>query len=72
VILASAPAIGAAMVVGVAIAFLQALTQVQEVTLTFIPKIVVIFVVVALTGPFIGAEIYSFTNEVYSRIESGF
>ncbi len=72
VILASAPAVGAAMVVGVAIALLQALTQIQEITLTFIPKILVILVVVALTGPFIGAEIYSFTSQVYSRIETGF
>jgi flagellar biosynthetic protein FliQ len=72
VILASAPAVGAAMVVGVAIALLQALTQVQEITLTFIPKIVVILVVIALTGPFIGAEIYSFTTQVYARVETGF
>jgi flagellar biosynthesis protein FliQ len=72
VILASAPAVGAAMVVGIAIALLQALTQVQEITLTFIPKIVVILVVIALTGPFIGAEIYSFTTQVYSRVETGF
>jgi flagellar biosynthesis protein FliQ len=72
VILASAPAVVAAMVVGVAIALLQALTQVQEITLTFIPKIVVILVVIALTGPFIGAEIYSFTTQVYSRVETGF
>ena len=72
VILASAPAVGAAMVVGVAIALLQALTQVQEITLTFIPKIIVILVVIALTGPFIGAEIYSFTTQVYSRVETGF
>ena len=72
VILASSPAVGAAMVVGVAIALLQALTQIQEITLTFIPKIVVILIVVALTGPFIGAEIYGFTSQVYARIETGF
>jgi len=72
VILASAPAVGAAMVVGIGIALLQALTQVQEITLTFIPKIVVILVVIALTGPFIGAEIYAFTTQVYSRVETGF
>ena len=72
VILASAPAVGAAMIVGVVIALLQALTQVQEITLTFIPKILVILVVIALTGPFIGAEIYSFTTLVYSRVETGF
>ena len=42
------------MVVGVVIALFQALTQVQEITLTFIPKIIVILLVTALTGPFIG------------------
>ncbi len=43
IIVASGPAVGAAMLVGIVIALLQALTQVQEMTLTFIPKIVVIF-----------------------------
>ena len=42
IIVASGPAVGAAMLVGIVIALLQALTQVQEMTLTFIPKIVVI------------------------------
>ena len=41
VIVGAGPAVGAAMVVGVVIALLQALTQVQEMTLTFVPKIVV-------------------------------
>ena len=45
VIAASGPAILAAMVVGVVIALFQALTQVQEMTLTFVPKIVVIIAV---------------------------
>ena len=71
-ILASAPAVIAAMVVGVAIALLQALTQVQEMTLTFIPKIVVMLIVVAISGSFIGAHIYAFTELLYSRIEHGF
>ncbi|TIN69619.1 MAG: hypothetical protein E5Y29_23280 [Mesorhizobium sp.] len=39
--------------VGIGIALIQALTQVQEITLTFVPKIVAIMLVVALTGPFI-------------------
>ena len=72
IIVASGPAIGAAMLVGIAIALLQALTQVQEMTLTFIPKIVVILLVVAVSGTFIGAHIYVFTQMVYSRIEHGF
>jgi flagellar biosynthesis protein FliQ len=72
VILASGPAIAAAMVIGVIIALFQALTQVQEMTLTFIPKIVVIFVMIALTAPFIGAQLWTFTEAVYARIETGF
>ena len=72
VIVAAGPAVMAAMVVGVAIAFIQALTQVQEMTLTFVPKILAIFVTIAISAPFIGAQISIFTNVVFSRIESGF
>ncbi|MBN9052682.1 flagellar biosynthetic protein FliQ [Shinella sp. PSBB067] len=72
VIVASGPAVLAAMIVGVAIAFIQALTQVQEMTLTFVPKILAIFVTIAISAPFIGAQISIFTNLVFSRIESGF
>jgi flagellar biosynthetic protein FliQ len=60
------------MLVGIGIALIQALTQVQEATLTFVPKIVVILVVVAVSGSFIGAHISTFAEMVYSRIEHGF
>jgi flagellar biosynthetic protein FliQ len=72
VIVASSPAVAAAMAIGVIIALLQALTQVQEVTLTFIPKIIAILLVSSLTAPFVGSVIYSFAEMVYSRIEVGF
>jgi flagellar biosynthetic protein FliQ len=72
VLIAAAPAVGVAMVVGLVIALLQALTQVQEMTLTFIPKIIAILVVAALTGGFMGAHIYALTEEIYARIENGF
>jgi flagellar biosynthetic protein FliQ len=72
VIVACGPAVGAAMLVGIGIALIQALTQIQEATLTFVPKIVVILVVVAVSGSFIGAHISTFTEMVYSRIEHGF
>ena len=51
VLLASGPAVVVAMVVGVGIALVQALTQVQEITLTFVPKIVAIMLAVGLLGP---------------------
>ncbi|MBD1545701.1 flagellar biosynthesis protein FliQ [Roseibium aggregatum] len=72
IIIGSAPAIVPAMVVGIAIALLQALTQVQEITLTFIPKIVAILVMIIIAGPFIGGQIYGLTVLIYGRIEHGF
>ena len=72
VLVASGPAVGIAMVVGIVIALFQALTQIQEVTLTFVPKIVAILLAVTFTGPFIGAQISAFTNIVFERIQTGF
>lgn len=72
IIVAAAPAVGAAMVVGLLIALFQALTQVQEMTLTFIPKILTILAVSAVSATFIGAQIFSFTEEIYGRIVTGF
>lgn len=72
VLAASAPAIAAAMLVGVSIALLQALTQVQEVTLTFVPKILAILLAVAATAPFIGAQIGYLAGITFNRIEVGF
>jgi flagellar biosynthesis protein FliQ len=72
VVIASGPAVAAAMAVGIVIALLQALTQVQEMTLTFIPKIIAIMLVASLTATFMGTTIYSFAETVYSRIEVGF
>jgi flagellar biosynthetic protein FliQ len=72
VLVSSGPAVGAAMAVGLVIALIQALTQVQEVTLTFVPKIVAVMVVVGISAPFIGGQISLFTNMVFSRIQTGF
>ncbi|MBN9670719.1 flagellar biosynthesis protein FliQ [Roseibium aggregatum] len=72
ILVGSAPAIVPAMVVGIGIALLQALTQVQEITLTFIPKIVAILVMIVIAGPFIGGQIYGLTALIYGRIENGF
>ena len=72
VIAAAGPAVLAAMVVGVVIALFQALTQIQEVTLTFIPKIIVILLVAALTASFTGSQIFAFATEAYGHIATGF
>lgn len=72
VLVAAGPAVLAAMIVGVAIAFIQALTQVQEMTLTFVPKIVTIMIVLGVAALFVGAQIALFSNLVFSRVQSGF
>ncbi|GGK33116.1 flagellar biosynthesis protein FliQ [Salinarimonas ramus] len=72
VIVASGPAVAVAMTVGIVIALGQALTQIQEMTLTFIPKIVAILLMILVTAPFMGATLFAFTESVYARIETGF
>jgi flagellar biosynthetic protein FliQ len=72
VLVAAGPAVAVAMIVGVAIALVQALTQVQEMTLTFVPKIVAILLTVAFSGPFMGGQISSFSTVIFQRIEQGF
>ena len=67
-----APILLVTLGVGFGISLLQSVTQIQEVTLTFVPKILAIFVIIALTAGFTGAQVYAFTEESYSRIEHGF
>jgi flagellar biosynthetic protein FliQ len=72
IIVGAGPPVGAAMAVGIVIALLQALTQVQEMTLTFVPKIIAIFIIVSLTASYVGGQLYVFTEGVFARIEHGF
>ena len=72
ILVAAGPSVGAGMFVGVAVALVQALTQVQEATLTFVPKIVVILIVLLVTGSFVGNQIFAFAETTYGRIATGF
>jgi flagellar biosynthetic protein FliQ len=65
-----APAMLAGLVVGLAIAFLQALTQIQEMTLVFVPKILVIFAALLIFLPVMGATLGGFSQEIFARIAS--
>lgn len=71
-IVVAAPGVLAAMFVGLGVALLQALTQVQEMTLTFVPKMIAIFAAIVLAAPLMGSQLLTLTNMVFSRIESGF
>lgn len=72
VIVGAGPAVGAATAVGIVIALIQALTQIQEATLTFVPKILAVFAALLLLAPVAAAQLMSFTEQVYAHIESGF
>jgi len=64
----AAPAMLTALVVGLSIGLLQALTQIQEMTLVFVPKIIAIFVVLLIALPFAGQAMYGFMTEIAARI----
>jgi flagellar biosynthetic protein FliQ len=64
----SAPAMITALIVGVAIGLLQALTQIQEMTLVFVPKILAIFVVILVALPFAGEAMAAYMDNVAARI----
>ncbi|MFZ1426641.1 MAG: flagellar biosynthesis protein FliQ [Geminicoccaceae bacterium] len=63
-----APALLAALVVGVLISLLQALTQIQESTLSFLPKLVAIVTAQLLTLPFALNVLGDFTRQLFGRI----
>jgi flagellar biosynthesis protein FliQ len=65
-----APIMLVALVVGVAVALLQALTQMQEMTLSFVPKILAIFLSTLLVLPFMTATLVDFGEDLFRRIAS--
>jgi flagellar biosynthetic protein FliQ len=65
---AAGPLMIVALVVGLIISVFQALTQIQEATLTFVPKILVLFVSMLLFLPFMLATLRGFTLELFDRI----
>jgi flagellar biosynthetic protein FliQ len=67
-LLISAPMLGLGLLVGVAISILQAVTQIQEMTLTFVPKIIAVAVALLVFLPWIIARLVTFTTQLYSSI----
>jgi flagellar biosynthesis protein FliQ len=66
-----APVMLLALVVGLAVSFLQALTQIQEMTLTFVPKMLVILVSILVLLPFMLTTLTTFTHSLVDRIIAG-
>jgi flagellar biosynthetic protein FliQ len=67
----AAPVMLIGLAVGVIIALLQALTQVQEMTLVFVPKIIAIFLALLIFLPLMGALLSGFMQTVADRIVAG-
>ena len=63
-----APVMLVALVVGIAIALIQALTQMQEMTLSFVPKVLAIFVTILLSLPFMTNTLISFGEDLFRQI----
>jgi flagellar biosynthetic protein FliQ len=55
----------ASLVVGLLISFFQALTQIQEQTLTFVPKIIVTIIVILITANFMLGQLITFSNQIF-------
>lgn len=66
----SAPAMITALVVGLSIGLLQALTQIQEMTLVFVPKIIAIFLVLLVALPFAGEAMSGLMTDIAARISA--
>ena len=68
VITVASPLLLSALIVGLIVAILQATTSIQEQTLTFVPKIVAILVMLALLGGWMFSSLSEYTIELFSRI----
>lgn len=67
-ILVSAPLLLAALVIGVLISLFQAATQINEMTLSFVPKLIVLVVVLLLAGPWMLELLVDFTRDLFKDI----
>ncbi len=66
----SAPVLITALVVGLAISLVQSVTQLQEVTLSFVPKAIAVAVALAVSGHWMIAEMVTFTKDLFALIPS--
>jgi len=71
ILFAASPILISALGIGLFIAFFQALTQIQEMTLTFVPKIVGILIVLMISLPFIMGQITDLTDIIFEAIRTG-
>jgi flagellar biosynthetic protein FliQ len=66
-LIVAAPLLGVALIVGVISSLLQAATQIQEQTLSFIPKLVGLIIAAAVLMPWIGTKLMEFAREIFTQ-----
>lgn len=71
-LLIASPVLLAGLVVGLAIGLLQTLTQIQEQSVAFVPKIVAMFIVLSISLPWLLTRIVQYTNELIGGIPGRF
>lgn len=64
----AAPILITALVVGFSVSLIQSITQIQEVTLSFVPKAIAVALALLVCGHWMIAEMVAFTNELFGRI----
>jgi flagellar biosynthetic protein FliQ len=69
IMIVSAPMLGVGMFVGLIISIFQTTTSIQEQTLTFVPKIVAIFVIMIIFGAWMIRTLVNYTYHVFALIE---
>lgn len=67
----SAPPLLAGMAIGLVISIFQTLTQIQEMTLTFVPKVLVVFISLLIFMPFMLHEVIDFTHMIMDKVAGG-
>lgn len=68
VLLMSLPMVGIGLLVGFIISLFQAVTQIQEQTLTFVPKVVAVMLMLAFSSPWLVSMVVDFTATLWSAI----
>lgn len=68
ILLVAGPMLGLSLVVGLCVSAFQAMTQINEMTLTFLPKVATMFVVLLVTFPWMVEILVGFMTEVWARI----
>lgn len=69
ILILSAPLLLASLIVGLLISVFQATTQIQEQTLSYVPKIVIIFIMLIIIGPWMMATLNEYTIRIFDMID---